>query len=80
MYLQRRWKGGNDVSFIWKVTKSIIAGFTLTTSRDSCTDIDECASNPSLCGNGTCVNTVGSYRCHCNLGFQVGTVRNICAP
>ncbi|XP_078142364.1 fibrillin-2 [Centroberyx gerrardi] len=33
------------------------------------TDIDECKVIPDVCTNGRCINTMGSYRCHCNLGY-----------
>ncbi|KPP64202.1 fibrillin-1-like, partial [Scleropages formosus] len=32
-------------------------------------DMDECERQP--CGNGTCKNTVGSYSCLCNPGFEL---------
>ena len=35
-----------------------------------CTDVDECAQNPARCGpTGTCINTIGSYRCQCQEGY-----------
>jgi len=34
-------------------------------------DINECAQNPSICGNGACENLNGTYRCHCNPGYDV---------
>lgn len=34
-------------------------------------DINECSILPDLCKHGTCLNTLGSYRCICNKGFQV---------
>ena len=35
------------------------------------TDIDECAQDQDDCHpNAACVNTVGSYTCQCNTGFQ----------
>lgn len=34
-------------------------------------DIDECNENGKLCINGQCENTVGSYRCICDRGFQL---------
>jgi len=36
-----------------------------------CVDIDECKILPDLCKHGTCINTLGSYRCICNKGFKV---------
>ena len=42
-----------------------------------CTDIDECLNNP--CGNNSiCINSIGSYTCHCDLGFYE-TVEKTCA-
>ena len=40
-------------------------------------DVDECLTMFASCGNGLCVNTVGSFRCECNEGYtpsQAGTV------
>lgn len=38
-------------------------------------DIDECLAGLSTCGhNSICMNTIGSYSCHCNKGF---TTHNI---
>ena len=35
------------------------------------TDIDECAQDLDDCHtNAACVNTIGSYTCQCNTGFQ----------
>ena len=33
-------------------------------------DINECTSNPSICGNGTCINEIGSYTCNCTRGYR----------
>ena len=52
-------------------------GFSLTESRETCVDTNECSSNPGICGNGTCINTYGSFRCRCDYGFQLGS-NNIC--
>ena len=31
-------------------------------------DINECSSNTDQCSN-TCINTIGSYVCDCNVGY-----------
>lgn len=36
----------------------------------SCTDIDECSNDPSLCENGQCLNYPGAFRCECEMGFM----------
>lgn len=35
-------------------------------------DIDECHISPDLCGQGTCVNTAGSFECECFEGYESG--------
>ncbi|XP_035381534.1 latent-transforming growth factor beta-binding protein 4 isoform X2 [Electrophorus electricus] len=38
--------------------------------NQQCTDIDECES-PRMCGlHSVCVNTKGSYRCECSVGYR----------
>uniref|UniRef100_H2LL33 Fibrillin 2b n=1 Tax=Oryzias latipes TaxID=8090 RepID=H2LL33_ORYLA len=32
--------------------------------------INECQVMPDLCQNGQCINTIGSFRCHCNIGYK----------
>ncbi|XP_054253822.1 fibrillin-2 isoform X1 [Indicator indicator] len=32
-------------------------------------DIDECRAMPNLCRNGQCINTMGSFRCFCKVGY-----------
>uniref|UniRef100_A0A8D1TIW8 Fibrillin 3 n=1 Tax=Sus scrofa TaxID=9823 RepID=A0A8D1TIW8_PIG len=39
-------------------------------SGEGCTDDDECRAQPSLCANGRCINTQGSFQCDCDEGFQ----------
>ena len=33
-------------------------------------EIDECRMMPGICQHGTCMNTVGSFRCECEVGYQ----------
>lgn len=33
------------------------------------TDIDECKVMPNLCTHGQCINTMGSFRCFCKVGY-----------
>ena len=40
-------------------------------------DIDECATRPGLCRNGTCVNEIGGHTCFCDRGFSL-TDNNDC--
>lgn len=43
-------------------------------------DVDECASgNGMLCRNGQCVNTIGSFQCLCNDGYEVSLDGRTCA-
>ncbi|PIO37544.1 hypothetical protein AB205_0029490 [Aquarana catesbeiana] len=41
-------------------------------------DIDECKVLPNLCKNGQCINTIGSFRCHCNLGYTTDITGTTC--
>ena len=38
-------------------------------------DLDECRLMPDACQNGRCINTLGSYRCLCDRGYQVDVAR-----
>ena len=35
-----------------------------------CSDINECADNPDICGPGACINTDGGYNCYCYPGYE----------
>ncbi|XP_036327522.1 protein crumbs isoform X3 [Rhagoletis pomonella] len=39
------------------------------TGRTCTKDVDECALDPNICGNGICKNEEGSYKCYCTPGF-----------
>uniref|UniRef100_A0A8C2EZ36 Fibrillin 2b n=1 Tax=Cyprinus carpio TaxID=7962 RepID=A0A8C2EZ36_CYPCA len=41
-------------------------------------DLNECRSKPGICKNGRCINTVGSYRCECNEGFEPSSTGTEC--
>lgn len=42
-------------------------------------DVDECATgNGNLCRNGQCINTVGSFQCQCNEGYEVAPDGRTC--
>ncbi|XDV53686.1 hypothetical protein PO909_022122 [Leuciscus waleckii] len=41
-------------------------------------DIDECKLIPGVCVKGVCFNTMGSYRCHCELGYMASTAGTMC--
>ncbi|XP_026120498.1 adhesion G protein-coupled receptor E1-like isoform X2 [Carassius auratus] len=45
------------------------SGYTFV--KRKCVDIDECVTDPGLCGDhAQCFNTPGSYYCNCNEGFR----------
>ncbi|XP_073977329.1 fibrillin-2-like isoform X3 [Rhodnius prolixus] len=41
-------------------------------------DINECQTLPDLCKHGTCINTLGSYRCLCHKGFKADYLGTHC--
>ncbi|XP_032070485.1 fibrillin-2 [Thamnophis elegans] len=38
---------------------------------DTREDVNECLENPGICSNGHCINTDGSFRCECPLGYNL---------
>ncbi|CAH1989047.1 unnamed protein product [Acanthoscelides obtectus] len=52
-------------------------GFHLATDNRTCLDIDECQLDNGHC-EGTCINTLGSYICHCPKGFRLSEDRRHC--
>lgn len=59
------------------VAWGLVAGWNLSCAAPqhfvvpSFLDENECRTKPGICPNGRCINTVGSYRCDCNEGFEV---------
>ena len=46
-------------------------GYRPSKWREGCSDIDECATNETVClQNETCVNTMGGYLCDCQPGYH----------
>lgn len=34
-------------------------------------DVNECLESPGICSNGQCINTDGSFRCECPMGYNL---------
>ena len=45
-------------------------GYALDEYGTNCVNIDECSIMRGVCGNGTCVDTEGSFKCQCDAGFE----------
>lgn len=41
-------------------------------------EIDECALMPQMCNHGKCVNTPGSFRCICDVGYTYDEFSHQC--
>uniref|UniRef100_A0A8C3Q4P9 Latent-transforming growth factor beta-binding protein 1 n=1 Tax=Geospiza parvula TaxID=87175 RepID=A0A8C3Q4P9_GEOPR len=52
------------------------AGYAVSRDGSMCEDLDECEDPAVQCLGGECRNTLGSYECHCQTGFELinGTI------
>lgn len=41
-------------------------------------DVDDCRVLPALCTHGTCINTLGSFRCACDHGYEPSPSKQMC--
>lgn len=53
----------------WKRRKKLILKLKNYIFNIFHTDIDECKVMLNLCRNGQCINTMGSFRCFCKVGY-----------
>ncbi|XP_056393271.1 fibrillin-2 [Hyla sarda] len=44
---------------------------TITGPEGDREDVNECKENPGICANGLCINTDGSFRCECPMGYNL---------
>eukprot|EP00795_Rhopilema_esculentum_P005941 gene5941-11289_t len=54
-------------------------GYIPNIKKKKCEDANECTMIPNICAGGTCVNTLGSYRCDCGEGRVYDGERHRCA-
>uniref|UniRef100_A0A8B9J568 Adhesion G protein-coupled receptor F5 n=2 Tax=Astyanax mexicanus TaxID=7994 RepID=A0A8B9J568_ASTMX len=58
-----------------------IAGKNNGKTKSFITDVNECATAPSICGpNSICSNTIGGYNCSCRTGFIIFLYVDECKP
>lgn len=61
-----KWSVENSSSSLLQICPE---GYHLEPEHNTCEDIDECIDDNSLCSGQKCVNTAGSFKCHCNAGY-----------
>ncbi|XP_055327570.1 fibrillin-1-like [Paramacrobiotus metropolitanus] len=62
-------QGQSESMCTWKLCRN--EWRIVLTVRHSVFNINECMTEPNLCLNGRCIDTVGSYTCECNKGYKV---------
>ncbi|CAO2594141.1 Fbn2, partial [Lemmus lemmus] len=65
-------------SFPVAPTVQTLTSFPFSLFPTSYTDIDECKVMPNLCSNGQCVNTMGTFRCFCKVGYTTDISGTAC--
>ena len=65
------------MQFFWTVEKFNLFFFQGGFSLEFFPEVNECMENNGGCMH-TCVDTVGSYQCECNIGFQLGPDGKTC--
>lgn len=86
-----QWKG--TLELLWVLTAtSVCPSFLFISGRPHCSDmnffsflfipccadIDECKVMPNLCSHGQCVNTMGTFRCFCKVGYTTDISGTAC--
>ncbi|XP_066459257.1 fibrillin-2 [Eleutherodactylus coqui] len=51
---------------------------TITGLEGDREDVNECLENPGICTNGLCINTDGSFRCECPMGYNLDYIGITC--
>lgn len=64
---------------MWHYKLSTIVSLMHTVLFLFWSDIDECSTQRGLCRNGQCVNTVGTFLCVCNDGYELTLDGRMCA-
>lgn len=71
------WVAALDVSVNLKLKKKKNFADDTKITKNICfrsvsiADINECEEDSGACGNGKCINSIGSYKCQCHKGFRL---------
>nr|XP_008536477.1 PREDICTED: vitamin K-dependent protein S [Equus przewalskii] len=53
-------------------------GFVMLSNEKDCKDVDECTTQPSICGTAVCKNVPGDYECECAEGYSYNPSSKSC--
>ncbi|XP_046982165.1 uncharacterized protein LOC124551220 isoform X1 [Schistocerca americana] len=59
-----------EIGSAGRVRCGCFRGYTVASDWQHCADVDECLVKDSVCQNGICLNTLGSFTCLCRPGYQ----------